>query len=64
MVSLTDAQFDNRFLDIMKQKTKLIDVSRMCIYIDILGQKQEGKPSAPQPMVSQSAVEAEKDCDD
>ena len=41
MVSLVDSKFDPRFIEIMKQKTKLIDISRMCLYIDVLGSQKQ-----------------------
>lgn len=43
MVTLSEANFDARFLEIMKQKTKLIDISRMCLYIDFLGKEPMDK---------------------
>ena len=43
MVQMSEAKFDPRFIEIMKQKTKLIDISRMCLYIDVLGKKQDKK---------------------
>ena len=43
MASIYNARFEPRFLDMMKSKTKLIDISRICLYIEIVPKDPKNK---------------------
>ena len=40
-VQINDQKFDERFLDLMRQKTNMIDISKISLYIDVI-QKNKG----------------------
>ena len=41
VMQVQESQFDDRFLDLMQKKTKLIDVSKISLYIDFAPKTQD-----------------------